>query len=482
MGFSGCNHNPPMMGNRVSQDCKYKGVYFVKNVLPVNQHFSFRRSLSAWGLSLSLGGCLSGCQQAQPAAQSTQPATPSLSPSPEILAPTQPLTAVLSTPNPIVGSALNTFLDRTVASGALRQTQGVWIQSGNRLLANHQGTVPLSAASLTKAATSLAVLETLGPNYRYQTTVGTIGSIQNGVLNGDLVIQGGQNPFFVWEDAIALANQLQQLGIREVKGNLVILGPFYMNFETQAIAAGTFLKQGLDSSLWPAEALQQYQSLPPGTPQPQLAISGSVVAASAAPKSVRWIAQHQSFPMADLLKKMNRYSNNAMAEIIASSIGGAKVVQEQAIVATGVPATEIQLVNGSGLAIENRMSPRAACALFLAIDRLLKPQGMGVADIFTIVGTDESVLDQRSLPKQSVLKSGTLDTVSALAGTLATQKFGTVWFAVLDNDGNVDTFRNHQEQLLETLQQSLGAVAPPSGNQPLPQPDVQTYAQLWKRL
>jgi serine-type D-Ala-D-Ala carboxypeptidase/endopeptidase (penicillin-binding protein 4) len=157
-------------------------------------------------------------------------------------------------------------------------------------------------------------------------------------------------------------------------------------------------------------------------------------------------------------------------------------VQQKAIAATGVPATEIQLVNGSGLAVENRISPRAVCALFLAIDQLLKPQGMGVADIFTIVGTDESVLDQRSLPKQSVLKSGTLDTVSALAGTLTTKKLGTVWFAVVNNDGNVETFRSLQEQLLGTLQQSLGEVSAPSAVKLPAQPTALTYAQLWKRL
>jgi serine-type D-Ala-D-Ala carboxypeptidase/endopeptidase (penicillin-binding protein 4) len=453
-----------------------QGNCFVRNLLLVNYR---RLSAIALGLSFSLSGFLSSCQQKQPVAQPSTPVIPSI---PAIVSPTQPLTAALSTPNLAISKALNTFLDRVTASGALRQTQGVWIQSSNQLLANHQGTVPLSAASLTKAATSLAVLETLGPNYRYQTTVGITGPIQNGVLQGDLVIQGGQNPFFVWEDAIALANQLKQLGIQEVKGNLVILGPFYMNFETKAIASGTFLKQGLDASLWPAEALQQYQSLPPGTPKPQLAISGSVVAASSTPTSVQWVAQHQSFPVADLLKKMNRYSNNAMAEIMASSVGGAKVVQQKAIAATGVPATEIQLVNGSGLAVENRISPRAICALFLAIDQLLKPQGLGVADIFTIVGTDESVLDQRSLPKQSVLKSGTLDTVSALAGTLTTQKLGTIWFAVVNNDGNVETFRSLQEQLLGTLQQSLGEVSAPSAVKLPAQPTALTYAQLWKRL
>ena len=433
--------------------------------------------------SLLLLQTLGGCKP-QPNPQSTQTnpsTTPApTTPTPGLSVPTAPLTASLAAHSPSVDSALRNFLRLTAASGAPPQAQGVWIQTDSQLLANYQGTVPLSAASLTKAATSLAALATLGPSYRYRTLVGTVGKLQNGLLQGDLVIQGGQNPFFVWEDAIALANQLKQQGIQEVTGNLVILGPFYMNFEPQPIAAGILLKQGLDASLWPAEAQQQYASLPPGTPKPQLMIRGSVTAVRTAPASVQWIAQQQSFPLSNLLKKMNRYSNNAMAEMIATSVGGAGAVQQKATALTGVPAAEIHLVNGSGLAVENRMTPRAVCGIFLAIDRLLKPQGMGIADIFNVVGKDEGVLEYRSLPQQAVLKSGTLNTVSALAGTIETQKSGKVWIAVLDNDGDVGAFRGHQEALLATLQQTLGVVPAPSTGQT--GQAGQSYSQLWTRL
>ncbi len=91
-----------------------------------------------------------------------------------------------------------------------------------------------------------------------------------------------------------------------------------------------------------------------------------------------------------------------------------------AIAATGVSPTEIHLVSGSGLGVENRMSPRAVCGIFRAIEQLAQAQGMTIADIFTVMGQDESVLDQHPLPRQAVLKSGTLDTVSALAGALPT--------------------------------------------------------------
>lgn len=449
--------------------------------LPLN--ILLRRCAIAIPLGATL--LLSSCQQTPPASQS--PASPATSiPTPTPLAtptPLQPLLpTALTTPKPAISSALQTFLADTATSGAVDQTQGVWIQTRETLLANHQGTVPLSAASLTKVATSLAALETLGANYRYQTNVGITGTIQNGVVQGDLVVEGGQNPFFVWEDAIALANLLQQQGIRAVQGNLVIRGPFYMNFESGQMAA-EFLRQGLDASLWPPEALQQYQALPPNTPKPQLPLRGSIVLASGASPSasqpIQWVAQQQSFPLSDLLKKMNRFSNNAMAEMIATSIGGATVVQQKAIAATGVTATEIQLVNGSGLAVENRMSARAACGLFLAIERLLQPQGMGIADIFNIVGNDEGILDQRVLPQQAVIKSGTLNTVSALAGTLTTQKEGTVWFAILNNDGNVDTFRSLQEQFLANLQGTLGK--PPTISRSSVTPTL-SFHQLWKRL
>lgn len=74
-------------------------------------------------------------------------------------------------------------------------SQGVWIQTQDTLLANHQGTMPLPAASITKVATSLAVLKKLGPDHRFETKIGYIGTLQNGELNGDLVIEGGADPF-----------------------------------------------------------------------------------------------------------------------------------------------------------------------------------------------------------------------------------------------------------------------------------------------
>jgi serine-type D-Ala-D-Ala carboxypeptidase/endopeptidase (penicillin-binding protein 4) len=398
-------------------------------------------------------GLIGGCQSTPPS-----PATitsPNAVPTPPP-APPEALLAVPSQPEAVSTKALATLLGSLYRGGSPAKVNGVWMQTDTQFLAEHQGSAPLPAASLTKVATSLAALKLLGVNHRFLTSIGLAGTVKDGVLQGDLVIQGGKDPFFVWEDAIALGNALNQMGIRQVQGNLVLTGPFSMNFESEPGKSGDLLRQGLNTALWPAEAAQQYQTLPPGTPKPRVAFSGAVQVATVPPQGVQPIAEHRSLPLVELLKRMNRYSNNAMAEMVADSIGGAQVVAEQAIAATGVPASEIRLVNGSGLASENEISPRAACALFRALAQYLQPQGLTIANVLTVVGQDEGILDGRPLPAAAVLKSGTLDRVSALAGAFPTQRYGVVWFAILNGEGDVETSRKAQEQFLAQLQQQWG--------------------------
>jgi D-alanyl-D-alanine carboxypeptidase/D-alanyl-D-alanine-endopeptidase (penicillin-binding protein 4) len=105
--------------------------------------------------------------------------------------------------------------------------------------------------------------------------VSATGPVKDGVLQGDLVITGSGDPFFVWEEAIALGNSLNQLGIRRVTGNLVITGDFYMNYRKTS-NSGQMLQQGLNSSSWTPEAIcHQHSLMPKGTAKPQVAIAGT---------------------------------------------------------------------------------------------------------------------------------------------------------------------------------------------------------------
>jgi len=350
------------------------------------------------------------------------------------------------------------YLKRLSAKGMLEGTQAVWMQSGIMPLVSNEGTVPVPGASLTKIATSLASLQTWGPTFQFETRLSAVGQIQNGVLQGDLVVEGGGDPLFVWEEAIAIGNALNKMGISRVAGNLVIVGNFWMNYESNPLVAGELLRAGLNSAIWPPGVDGLYYKMPPGTKMPRVAIAGDILTKKSVPPS-RLLLKRRSLPLAEILKQMNIYSDNDLAQMLADAVGGAKVVQQQTAWAAGVPPSEIQLINGSGLGEENRISPRAVCAMLQAIQRYLQPTNLTVADLFPVSGRDRGTLEHRHLPLGTVAKTGTLDHVIALAGAIPTRDRGLVWFAIVNRGSDWDGLRNEQDLFLQKLVKDWG-IAP----------------------
>lgn len=368
------------------------------------------------------------------------------------------LSSLLAT-NPQAKTQVEHYLAQLQAAGFPESDQGIWVQTASTLLANHKGDQPHSAASVTKVATSLVALQTWKSNHQFLTLVQTTGPIQKGVLEGDLLIQGGGDPLFVWEEAFSLARALNQLGIRSVKGNLVIVGNFAMNFQTNPLQSGQSLYQALNPNLWPEEAKAQFASLPPGTPRSRVIVTGGVQVNPQPTKTARLLITHRSLPLVELLRHLNIYSNNFMAEMLATELGGAQVVAQRAASAASVPAQEVQLINGSGLGGENRISPRAVCGLFQAIQQRLSTDNLTIADVFPMAGRDRGTVKDRHLPAATVVKTGSLWNVSALAGALPTREYGTVWFAILNQGENLEGFRQQQDRLLRNLSQVWGTAA-----------------------
>ncbi|MBD2456859.1 D-alanyl-D-alanine carboxypeptidase [Nostoc sp. FACHB-87] len=370
---------------------------------------------------------------------------------------------VLATdPNPTGVTTVQQYLQGLVKSKLVAQnlaeSQGVWLQSGPILMANHQGTTPLPAASLTKIATSLVSLKTWGPDHQFETLIGTTGPVVNGVVQGDLVIAGGGDPMFVWEEAIALGNTLNKMGIKQVKGNLVITGNFAMNFQRHPLLAGQMVKQALNHKTWTRPANYIYSIMPKGTPKPEVVITGAVKVAPQTPQQTL-LVRHKSLPLRQLLKEMNVYSNNEMAQMLAESVGGAGVVQSTAAYLARVPESEIQLINGSGLGPENRISPRAVCAMLMAIQQQAAAHNLNLADLFPMSGFDRrGTLHSRHMPVGTVMKTGTLRDVSALAGVIPTRDRGLVWFAILNRGPFVSNYRIEQDKFLQSLVKELEVV------------------------
>jgi serine-type D-Ala-D-Ala carboxypeptidase/endopeptidase (penicillin-binding protein 4) len=355
-------------------------------------------------------------------------------------------------------ATIDRYLQQLAAQGRAIPEQGIWMQSGQSLIFDRQGAIARPAASLTKIATTLAALETWGPQHRFETLISARGKTNNGVLEGDLVVEGNGDPFFVWEESIALAHTLNRIGIRKVTGNLLISGKFYMNYQFNSLTAGQLLQLGLNGQKVPNSAFK----LPAGSPRPQVAIAGTVQLATVPESARTLLVRHQSLSLVQILKQMNIYSNNEMAEMLAKSLGGAPIVARLAAQGAGVEQAEIRLVNGSGLGVENQISPRAVVGMFGKIQRYLQPHGLTVADLFPVAGYDrQGTLLTRRLPPHTVVKTGTLNDVSALAGAIPTRDRGLVWFAIINRGVGFESFRTQQDRLLQNLVQDWGMTANP---------------------
>lgn len=362
--------------------------------------------------------------------------------------------------DPTAIAALRQHLLALEAMGMPASAQGIWVQSGSQILSEHKGLEPIPAASLTKIPTTLAALKTWGTSHTFNTTVGVTGPIENGVVRGDLVIQGGGDPLFVWEEAIALGNALEQRGIRRVEGNLVIAGNFAMNFKGDPQTAGALLRQGINADLWTGEAQTQYTQLPPGTPQPRVAIAGEVVSL-AQPPAFTPVLQRRSLSLVQVLKAMNIFSNNFIADSVAQQLGGGSAVARTAAAAANIPTEEVRLINGSGLGEENQISPRAVVAMLTATQRSLQAEGLSVSDLFPVVGRERGTLGDRRITAGTPVKTGTLDRVSSLAGALPTRDRGVVWFAIIDiGTADLGSVRAEQDRLLQALVSQWGEATP----------------------
>ena len=98
---------------------------------------------------------------------------------------------------------------------------------GKGLALKHNADIPFNPASTMKLVTTHAAMGLLGSDYRWITGIYTTAVVENGVLNGDLIIKGGGDPKLVIEDMTELVSKLRAGGLRDIRGNLVIDDSIY---------------------------------------------------------------------------------------------------------------------------------------------------------------------------------------------------------------------------------------------------------------
>ena len=329
-------------------------------------------------------------------------------------------------------------------------------------------------ASAVKLVTALAALRTFGARHRFATSIWITGNFDKatGTVSGDLIVSG-RDPSFHDEHAVAVARELNQLGIRTVTGDLVVAPRFTMNFSASSLRSGERFYDALDAGRRPLAATRAWYDSRVAARDaealkttPSVAVMGAVYV-DAVPKGARSISTHYSPPLADVLKVLLCYSNNFMAERLGDQLGGAPGLMRLLSNDLGFKQGEFRLATASGLGT-NRMTPRQMMKVYRALLDELHKSNLKAADILPVAGVDPGTLQKRyadSPGRGSIIaKTGTLPRTdggaSALVGQLRTRNNDTLLFVILDQRGSVVRFRQWQDALVATLQNERGGPAP----------------------
>lgn len=328
-------------------------------------------------------------------------------------------------------------------------------------------------ASNVKVATAYAVIKTFGPDYRFQTSVWSDGQIDptTGILNGNLYVSG-RDPVFNYEHAVALSNELNRLGVRQINGDLIVTGNFVMNHSSSTERAGASLAATMDGAKRSAAANRAWQSYLINSRNttsiggfPSVSFTGGSYVQTI-PTNAKLLFSHESAPIREIIKLTLCYSNNYLAEKLGDMLGGPYAVARVVQMNAQIPPEQFVLQTSSGLGI-NRVTPRAMMSLLRTLQKELARNKMTFADIMPVAGIDKGTLERRfdtDFERGSVVgKTGTLGETdggaSSLCGEMQTRS-GKILFVIFNQRGNNTRFRSFQNSLVSLIQGQLGGAAP----------------------
>ncbi|HEX8502748.1 MAG TPA: D-alanyl-D-alanine carboxypeptidase [Pyrinomonadaceae bacterium] len=312
---------------------------------------------------------------------------------------------------------------------------------GRATLAEHNADAPYNPASLVKLTTSLVALRKLGKDFRFDTRVFIEGEVDKaGVLKGRLLISG-HDPTFGDFHATLVGKKLAERGIKKFEGELAVTPDFVFNFTDKPDEA--------------AERLAKVLKLNPKT--------WALADAPAGEPAFTVL----SYPLRDILLYMNAHSSNFVAERLGALVGGPEAIRQFIVTELRLPPEQVTLSTASGLEV-NRMTARGLVSVIRALDGEARRQGLELVDIMAKASDDYGTLRRRMvgtpLEGAVVAKTGTLvhddGGMASLGGVIYTQKYGKVYFVVLNQGSEVAAARQATDQLLSEITLSQDTPAP----------------------
>src|SRR5712692_8671979 len=176
------------------------------------------------------------------------------------------------------------------------------------------------------------------------------------------------------------------------------------------------------------------------------------------------LASHQSKPLIEDVRVINKVSQNLHAEILlrllgrekgtAGTVEGGLEVLRGFLNKAGVPGDQYVFYDGSGLSRQNLVTPHSVVQLLRYAAS--QPWGASFRDTLPLAGTDGSLYDRfKALDVQGRVraKTGSLGGVKALSGYATTNRGDAVAFSILSNNFNLP-----DKRINETIDSLVGAI------------------------
>lgn len=395
-----------------------------------------------------------------------------------------PTTAVTDPLPPLViGSVFPTALDSSLASAAgisaalekslsanpLNKSYSVLVVDPvtQDVLYSKNQDVSLKPASTLKILTAIAALKVLGSQTRFTTSVWREGTVLTLVGGGDPTLVSGtpkkwrgkpagvEQPPSLDQLADAINQEVTDRGTPFVlnydasyftgKSTADSWSPEYVPDGEVSLVTGLTVDFGVtrqstpygDTGLWAAQYLARALTAR-GLP--------TTVGESMKPAmSATDIVHVESTTVGGIVERMLTTSNNTMAEFLAHHIGraatdssfeGSALAEMQALSQLGIDMNNVELHDGSGLSLRNRVSARTLMSA-LTLDQSKLDTYWYVTSGLPIAGVSGTLKDRYVNVKYGRgyvhAKTGTLSSASSLAGEVIDVDGQLLYFVFLDN-------------------------------------------------
>lgn len=332
----------------------------------------------------------------------------------------------------------------------LGPASGVYVRDldSGRTLFSRRADVPRAPASNQKLLVTAAALLRLGPAARLQTRLVTAAPVADGVVEGDVALVGGGDPYLGRAQLRLLAGQLVALGVDRIAGRVLgdgsLLDRRHGSFDSGwaydrdlgGRLGGLVVDEGRgrDPALHAAAAMRR-ALLAADVVVDGRAASGRLASAQTT------LAAAPSPPLRAIVARINLPSDNFAAELLLKDLGalygGAGSTPAGAAVtrATLSPlGVRARIVDGSGLSRSDRVTPRVLVTLLARMAE--RPEGAALRPSLPVAGRSGTLTDRmrRSTARgRCQAKTGSLIGVSALSGYCTTTGAATVAFSLLSN-------------------------------------------------